>query len=77
MTGDPTQCRAYAAQCSEMAAKARNLEHKRLLTNLAESWLSIANELENSRALMDAYPPRGDGADASATTTDLLGVLRR
>jgi hypothetical protein len=77
MTGDPRQCREYAAQCSEMAAKARNPEHKRMLTNLAQSWLSIAHEIERSRALLDAYPPRGDGVDASATTADLAGSLRR
>jgi hypothetical protein len=77
MTGDPTQCRDYAAQCSEMAAKARNPEHKRMLTNLAQSWLSIANELESSRALLDAYPPRGEGAAASATTAPPADVLRR
>jgi hypothetical protein len=77
MTGDPKQCRAYAAQCSEMAAKARNPEHKRMLTNLAQSWLGIAAELESSRALLDAYPSRRDGADASGATADLAGGLRR
>jgi hypothetical protein len=39
-----------------MAQRARNPEHKKILTNLAQTWLSLAIELERSDALMDAYP---------------------
>jgi hypothetical protein len=57
MAGDPKLCRQYALECAEMAARAVNPEHKRLLTNLAQTWLATAIELENSIALLDAYGP--------------------
>jgi hypothetical protein len=57
MSGDPNLCRKYALECAEMAARAVNPDHKRLLTNLAQTWLATAIELENSIALLDAYGP--------------------
>jgi hypothetical protein len=57
MAGDPNECRRHAYDCAEMARKATNPEHKKTLTNLAQTWLGIAIELERSHALLDAYPP--------------------
>jgi hypothetical protein len=56
MPGDPKKCREHALACAEMAHRARNPEHKKTLTNLAQTWLSLALELERSHALLDAYP---------------------
>jgi hypothetical protein len=39
-----------------MASRARNPDHKKILTNLAQTWLSLAIELDRSHALLDAYP---------------------
>jgi hypothetical protein len=57
MPGDPSECRAHAKKCAEMASRATNPQHKQLLTNLAQSWTKIALDLEQSQALMEAYPP--------------------
>jgi hypothetical protein len=57
MAGDPKLCRQYALDCAAMAARATNPDHKRLFTNLAQTWLSLAIELETSIALLDAYAP--------------------
>ena len=56
MSGDPKQCREYALQCANMASGATNPDHKQLLTNLAQSWLNLAIELERTHALVDAHP---------------------
>jgi hypothetical protein len=53
MPGDPRICREYASHCAEMAQRARNPEHKKTLTSLAQTWLSLAVELERSHALLD------------------------
>jgi hypothetical protein len=57
MSGDPQQCREYAAQCAEMASRATKPDHKQFLSNLAQTWLSLAVDLEGRHALVDAYPP--------------------
>ena len=61
MPGDPKLCRQYAVECAELAGRAANPDHKRLLTNLSQTWLSLAVELERSHALLDAYPPEAMG----------------
>jgi hypothetical protein len=64
MAGDPNQCRRYAHDCAEMARKATNPEHKKTLTNLAQTWLGIAIELERTHTLLDAYPPEPEPNNA-------------
>jgi hypothetical protein len=60
MPDDPAQCRQHARECSEMASRASNPDHKKILTNLARTWLSLAIELESSSPLLDTYPqPKG------------------
>jgi hypothetical protein len=61
MAGDPKLCRQYALECAEMAARAVNPHHKQLLTNLAQTWLATAIELETTIALLDAYGPDETG----------------
>jgi hypothetical protein len=57
MPGDPKVCRQHAQECAEMAARAPNPEHKALLNGLAQTWLSLADELERAHTLLEAYPP--------------------
>jgi hypothetical protein len=59
MPGDPRQCREHAHACAEMARKAKNPGHRQMLENLAHTWLSLANEIERSDALVETYPPDG------------------
>jgi hypothetical protein len=63
MPGDPNVCRERARECAELAARARNPEHKAMLDRLAQTWLSLADELERAHALLKAYPP--DDSDGS------------
>ena len=63
MPGDPMVCRQHALACAGMAERARNPGHKAMLNNLAQTWLSLADELERAEALLEAYPPQAtDGA---------------
>jgi hypothetical protein len=57
VAGDPKQCREYALQCSELARKAKNPAHKQMLNDLAQTWFSLAHDIEHSRAVLDSYPP--------------------
>jgi hypothetical protein len=50
--GDPTLCRQYARECTEMAERSV----RQVLTNLAQSWLSLAHELERSAPVLTAAP---------------------
>ena len=56
MPGDPMECRQHAEQCAAMARQASNPAHKETLTELAQTWLSLAIEHERGCALLDAYP---------------------
>jgi len=68
MPGDPKVCRQHALECAEMSARARNPEHKALLGNLAQTWLSLADELERAHTLLLAYPPdAAEGAGLNPT----------
>jgi hypothetical protein len=67
MPGDPTECRAHARNCADMAERARTPEQRRQLKELESTWLKLAADLEASQALLEAYPPpeAGDGKPAS------------
>jgi hypothetical protein len=55
MPGDPNECRKRALHYLEMARAARTPEQKMRLTDLAQSWLNLATELERVKALL---PPQ-------------------
>jgi hypothetical protein len=57
MPCDPRQCRERALECMELARTAATPDHNRLLTNLAQSWINLATDLEQAAALMETYPP--------------------
>jgi hypothetical protein len=61
MPGDPKECREHALHCTEMAQRTRNPEHKKTLNDLAQTWLSLATELERSRAVLETYPEPSPG----------------
>ena len=68
MPGDPRECRERALECMELAHTARTPEHKQLLTNLAQSWLNFAVEIERANALLSehGHPFQADGPDTGA-----------
>jgi len=65
--GDPTLCRQYARECTHMAERTVNPDHRQVLTNLAQSWLSLAHELERSATVLEVAPaaavPAARGAE--------------
>jgi len=55
MPGDPKECRERALECVELARTANTPEHKQLLTNLAQSWIKLAVEIERENALLNEH----------------------
>ena len=53
MSGDPTEYRAHATRCAELAAEAKEPRLKQTLTNIAASWVKLACELERAHTLRD------------------------
>jgi hypothetical protein len=44
----PKQYRAVAAQCVRWAARAKSEEHRRVMLNMADHWVQIAQKLERA-----------------------------
>ena len=66
MPGDPKECRVHARNCRKLALTARNAEAAENFLLLAETWDSLAGELESNHvflATMNAIEP-----DQSETT---------
>ena len=55
MPGDPKECREHARSCQRLADTAINEEARQTFTNLAQTWLGLASELEVSKALIDTW----------------------
>jgi hypothetical protein len=53
----PREYRAFAAQCSRWAARAKREEHKKMMLRMADHWIQTAQELE--RAGMYRCAPSG------------------
>jgi hypothetical protein len=51
MTFDPKTCREHAEQCAELARQARLPQHQQTLSHLAQSWASLALEIERNSSL--------------------------
>jgi len=68
MPGEAMQCRERARDCIEMAREAGTSAQKQLLTDLAQSWLTLAIEIERHQDLLgdfgqhDAIGPQDAGA---------------
>ena len=54
MTFDPKTCREHAEQCAEMARHARLPQHQQTLSHLAQSWASLALEIERNSSPRDS-----------------------
>ena len=54
MPGDPQKCRERALKCKYLANDARTESAKQMFFDLAQSWLRLAAELENTNALLNA-----------------------
>jgi hypothetical protein len=69
MPGDPKECREHARSCQRLADTAINEEARQTFTNLAQTWLRLASELEVSKALLDTW---SDLSDEDATKAEPL-----
>jgi hypothetical protein len=52
MTGRPEECRRHAMVCSRLAETLPDGRSRQMFTDLAEAWLELAVDLENSQALL-------------------------
>ena len=52
MPGDPKECRQHALNCMFGAKAARTIEGRESFANLARSWIKLAEELEQTQALL-------------------------
>jgi hypothetical protein len=50
--GDPKECRQHALNCMLDAKAAKTLEARDSFTNLARSWIRLAEEFERTQALL-------------------------
>jgi hypothetical protein len=55
MPGDPSECREHAKSCLQLAAEAHSSQSKETFESLAETWLRLAADLEQARALLEEW----------------------
>lgn len=65
MPGNPRECRKHAVACMELARTAQTPDYKQLLTDLAQSWINFAAEIERTQVLLGQHGERGNGLDRS------------
>ena len=51
MATDPTECRQFAARCMEVADSSLNNEVKQSMSNLANTWIKLAEELDRAQSI--------------------------
>ena len=54
MPGDPKECRQHARRCAELASIATTLEARDTFLSLQMTWIRLAVELDQARALIKA-----------------------
>jgi hypothetical protein len=54
MSGDPKECRQHAERCSELARLASTPEARDTFLSLQMTWIRLAMELDQARALIKA-----------------------
>jgi hypothetical protein len=54
MPGDPKECRQHALNCVRLAQTSSTPQAREQFASLANTWLRLATELEQARALLDA-----------------------
>jgi hypothetical protein len=54
MPGDPKECRQHAERCGELARRATTPEARDSFLSLQMTWIRLATELDQARALIKA-----------------------
>ena len=54
MPGDPKECRQHARACVRLAQTSASPQAREEFANLARTWIRLADDLERSRAFLDA-----------------------
>jgi hypothetical protein len=54
MPGDPKECRQHAERCAELARLASTPEDRDTFLSLQMTWIRLAMELDQARALIEA-----------------------
>ena len=54
MPGDPKECRAHAVRCKELAEAAPTPDVRQHFTQIADSWIRLAVELETAERFIQA-----------------------
>jgi hypothetical protein len=55
MPGDPKECRLHALKCAEIARTSPDSRTQEQFAQLAQTWLKLASDLEQSQAILDAW----------------------
>jgi hypothetical protein len=63
---DPKKCRDRALECMELARNTKTPQHKQALTDIAQSWINLACEVERTTELLEGHPPPAN--DRSVTS---------
>jgi hypothetical protein len=58
MPGDPKKCRKRAERCIELANASNNANDRRKLTDLAATWVRLADKLERAETITDKTKER-------------------
>jgi hypothetical protein len=53
MPGDPKECRQHAERCAELARLASTPEARDQFLSLQMTWIRLASELDQARALIE------------------------
>jgi hypothetical protein len=53
MPGDPKECRQHAERCAELARLASRPEARDQFLSLQMTWIRLASELDQARALIE------------------------
>jgi hypothetical protein len=71
MPGNPRECRQHALSAQRFAETARTADERQRLLSLADTWLSLAAELESMESLLDALREmKADEAQADEAQAD-------
>jgi hypothetical protein len=55
MPGDPKECREHAKRCLQLAHKATNPVLKESLSDIAQTWMRLATDIEATKRLLDTW----------------------
>ena len=66
MPCNPTECRMHARECLRLAESATREGARETFSKLANTWLSLAAELERNQALLETW---GVNSDTSQTAS--------